>query len=253
MLDLGTLGGTVGLAYMVNNRGQVIGQSSLPGSPGACITGFAGMAGCHAFLWDQGVLTDLGTLGGDFSIPNWINDTGEVVGVASNQNEQAVFAFVWKKGVMTNLGTLKGDCFSQAFALNSAGHVVGQSISCDGNTARAVLWERGEIFDLNVFVPPGSELQLTDPKMINDAGKIVLSGILSNGDVHSVLLVPCEEGEEGCVDNVGVPTAAQSTATPDVRGQTVGTLTKLTPIEITARIRALLTKRNRRFGLLPTN
>jgi probable HAF family extracellular repeat protein len=53
MIDLGTLGGTCGLAAVVNNRGQVVGQSDLVGDLTA-----------HPFLWDQGVLTDLGTLGG---------------------------------------------------------------------------------------------------------------------------------------------------------------------------------------------
>jgi probable HAF family extracellular repeat protein len=216
MLDLGTLGGTVGRALMINNRGQVIGQSSLAESPGACTTGDSLTSGCHAFLWDRGILKDLGTLGGNFSIPNWINDAGEIAGVASNQNEQAVFAFVWNKGVMTNLGTLEGDCFSQAFAINAEDQVVGQSISCDGSTARAVLWEAGQIIDLNVFVPPGSGLQLSDPKIINEAGKIVLEGLLSNGDQHSVVLIPCDENHpnvEGCdYDPVDLATLKDTSA-----------------------------------------
>src|SRR4029077_18047835 len=62
MLDLGTLGGTVGRALMINNLGQVIGQSSLAEAPGACITGDSLTSGCHAFLWDRGILKDLGTL-----------------------------------------------------------------------------------------------------------------------------------------------------------------------------------------------
>jgi probable HAF family extracellular repeat protein len=252
ILDLGTLGGAVGRALMINNRGQIIGQSSLAETPGACVTGDSGTPGCHGFLWDRGILRDLGTLGGNFSIPNWINDAGEITGVASNQNEQAVFAFVWKKGAMTNLGTLDGDCFSQAFAINSEGQVAGQSLPCDGSTPRAVLWDDGQIIDLNVFVPPGSGLLLTDPKIINDAGKIVLAGLLSNGDVHSVVLIPCEPSEEDCIDSAEVATSAALSGTaPLALAHPAATQTNLTPAEIRDRVRSLMAKHNHRFGALP--
>jgi probable HAF family extracellular repeat protein len=230
MLDLGTLGGTVGLAFMVNNRGQVIGQSSLADIPGACIGGSGGAVGCHGILWERGVLTDLGTLGGNFSIANWINDEGDIVGVASNQNEQTVFGFLWKKGVMTQLGTLPGDCGSKAFAINASARVVGQSIPCDGST-RAVLWEPGgPALDLNALVNPGSGVLLTDPKIINDTGDIVLEGLLSNGDAHSVVLLQCEEGEQGCVDIAHVSAApARKFSAAISSGPTTSIDARLTP------------------------
>jgi probable HAF family extracellular repeat protein len=53
MIDLGTFGGTMGMATGINNRGQVLGYSSLPGD-----------VNFHGFLWDHGALTDIGTLGG---------------------------------------------------------------------------------------------------------------------------------------------------------------------------------------------
>ena len=53
-MDLGTLGGTYGNPWFMNNRGQVVGNSNL-----------AGDANHHGFLWDRGTLTDLATLGGD--------------------------------------------------------------------------------------------------------------------------------------------------------------------------------------------
>ena len=56
MKDLGTLGGTWSFANGINERGQVVGASSLVGD-------FDDYAQ-HAFLWQDGVMTDLGTLGG---------------------------------------------------------------------------------------------------------------------------------------------------------------------------------------------
>jgi hypothetical protein len=50
-------------------------------------------------------------------------------------------------------------------------------------------------------VKQGSGLELTDPKIINDAGDIVLEGLLSNGDAHSVVLIPCDADEEGYMDS----------------------------------------------------
>ena len=46
MIDLGTLGGTFGFAQCANRRRQVIGLSSLAGTPIACTDGR--LTGCHA-------------------------------------------------------------------------------------------------------------------------------------------------------------------------------------------------------------
>jgi probable HAF family extracellular repeat protein len=52
VIDLGTLGGSFGLAYGINDKGQVDGFSNLPGDTAQ-----------HAFVFANGVMTDLGTLG----------------------------------------------------------------------------------------------------------------------------------------------------------------------------------------------
>lgn len=74
-IDLGNLGGQTGeaggnIALDINNQGQVVGNSDLPGD-----TTF------HAFLWTKRTgMQDLGTLSGDVaSLSISINDAGSVI------------------------------------------------------------------------------------------------------------------------------------------------------------------------------
>ncbi len=76
--DLGTLGGTFSDVGGVNNQGAVSGFSTLPGD---MVT--------HAFLWQRGQMTDLGTLGGpDSRAPEASppNDRSEVAGFSDTSN-----------------------------------------------------------------------------------------------------------------------------------------------------------------------
>src|SRR5262245_56210333 len=62
--------------HAINSQGQVVGYSDLYGSDGY-------LTGQHAFLWRNGVMPDLGVLGGvasGFSEALAINDNGDVVG-----------------------------------------------------------------------------------------------------------------------------------------------------------------------------
>jgi len=72
-VDLGTLpGGYASIAWDINNRGQIVGQSN-------AMIGIANRD--RAFLWQNGVMTDLGSLvEGGTSHAFAINDLGQVVG-----------------------------------------------------------------------------------------------------------------------------------------------------------------------------
>jgi probable HAF family extracellular repeat protein len=96
LTNLGSLGGVMSnAANGINNRGQVVGQSNLPGD-----------AVTHAFLWHKGVMTDLGTLPGDSnSIAFDINDKGQIVGISCDMSFNCR-PFLWDDGVMTDLNTL---------------------------------------------------------------------------------------------------------------------------------------------------
>lgn len=260
MADLGTLGGTLaGSAFSnflngLNNRGEVIGMSTLAGDPGCLSTGCL----ADVFLWSGGKMTDISTstIGGSPSLAFAINDAGEIVGAAdfSSTGGSPFDAFLWRDGVATDLGHL-GDCFSLAFAINSHRQVVGGTFSCaDGTHSRAFLWENGTIVDLNALVPAGSPLQLVEPEAINDRGEIAGNGVpagVAPGDVnslaHAFLLIPvCADGTEGCADAPLDPAVvAQSRAGSGAAPKTM-TAEELATFK---KRMARMAGRNRAFGL----
>ena len=131
--DLGNLGGKTGqaggnIALDINNLGQVVGNSDLPGD-----TTF------HAFLWTRKTgMQDLGTLSGDVaSLSISINDAGTVVG-ASLDAKSNPRAFLWEEGVMTDLNTLiAGDSplyLLTGCSINSRGEITGLGLTSTGET-----------------------------------------------------------------------------------------------------------------------
>jgi probable HAF family extracellular repeat protein len=203
MIDLGTLGGTAGWPWGLNNKGQVTGQSNL-----------ADDVHFHAFLWTRGRLKDLGTLGGDNSSARWINDAGEVVGRADLYPDlNTRHGFLWKNGAMTDLGVVGSDPCSTAYAINSSEQIVGVSSPC-GQSGHGFLWENGgPMVDLQTLVLPGSDLTIGEVLYINDAGEISGFGTDSNGDQRGLLLIPCDEHHPGqCEDYSMIEAPASQTS-----------------------------------------
>ena len=203
MIDLGTLGGVWGSAGFLNNKGQVIGTSSIASDPGACL-GIGNAASCHVCLWDaaknHGRLRDLtAQTGGVFVRANAINDNGEIVGRGNFKG--TLDAALWKDGVVRDLGRLAGDCSSEALAINSGSQVIGRSVACNGGL-HPFLWENGSMVDLNTLIPPNSSLLLVETAAINDHGDITGDGTppgCGPDDLcgHAYVLIPVADDEFG--------------------------------------------------------
>jgi probable HAF family extracellular repeat protein len=227
MQDLGTLGGPDAVMATLNARGQIAGDSYTSGTPNPT----TGAATTHPYLWTDGHMRDLGTLGGTQSLTTWLNNRGEVVGTGNIAGDQTSHPFLWDGEQLRDLGTLGGD-FGIAWHVNDAGDVVGwanppgdkgvhaflwrsgvmtdltgaDSSQCTGaeginnrdqvvgstcGESDALLWKDGRQYDLNTLVAP-SDIQLTEATFITDRGEIAALGVLPNGDQHVFVLKPKE-------------------------------------------------------------
>ncbi|WP_276326147.1 dockerin type I domain-containing protein [Pseudobacteroides cellulosolvens] len=73
-------------------------------------------------LCQNGIMTDLGTLGGKYSDATGINDKGQIVGCATTSDGNS-HAFLWQNGVMNDIGNLGPDA-SRIKAINNNGQIV---------------------------------------------------------------------------------------------------------------------------------
>ena len=99
-INLGSLGGVAGnFAFDINNKGQVVGQSDLPGDTLH-----------HGFLWQEGVMTDLGSLSAELPTSQaiGINNKGQVVGFSNDAagDDTSAVAVLWQNGTPTDLNTV---------------------------------------------------------------------------------------------------------------------------------------------------
>lgn len=175
VINLGTLGGNESFSIAVNNRGQVVGQAANDTPDLFPFPGFGQQA--RAFLWENGVMHDLGTLGGPDAFAIDINDRGQVLGfsfVNSIPNSTTGFptgdAFLWEKGKMTDIPDPLGGTIVSPFYLSNKGQVVG-SADLPGDITEQedpFLWEKGVFTDLGTFGGTRGHAE-----KINDAGQIV--------------------------------------------------------------------------------
>jgi uncharacterized membrane protein len=144
-LDIGIpgLGGPDSVAFGVNRFAQAVGQAETSDTNGEDFCGFnsygfASSTACRPFLWQDGVMTKLATLGGENAYANMINNRGEVAGLAETDIKDSasgcpVHRFepvVWENGVIRALPTYPGDSDGVAAWINDKGDVAGASGTC---------------------------------------------------------------------------------------------------------------------------
>lgn len=205
--NIGTLGGNNAGAFQLNDLGEIAGASDTQKT----VDPNLGFVPIHAFLYSNGSMVDLGTLGGGFSGPEFISNQGVIVGQSTLAGEQHILGFKWENGVLTNLGTLPGDSDSLAAAVNSVGQVVGFSATQPatggaGLFMRGFIWKNGVMTDLNTLIT-SSSWQILVGTGINAMGEISAIALNnSTGQEHGVLLTPSNNSARGTPGG-GTPSA----------------------------------------------
>lgn len=201
--DLGFLSGTNGsYPYGINDLGAVVGYS-----------------GSYPFVWQNGVMTSVGSATG---MAYSINNFGDVVGMSNNlpvlwdssgnaTNLSAVAGiaydindtrqvvgrylsggtyrgFLWQDGILQTLPLPAGSTLAFPYSINSSGVMVGGG-AFSQNIDLAVLWENSLVYDLNTLIPLDSGWVLKSASDINAAGQIVGYGTY-NGKTQGFLLNP---------------------------------------------------------------
>lgn len=177
---IGSLGGQ-SEAYDINNSNQITGDS-YHGEENLRYT---------AFLYDNGAMTDLGTLGGIKSLGNALNDDGHVVGW-SDRVDGKTEAFLYDGTKMIGLGILDGGAYSEAYDINAHGQIVGLSDSSAGQLA--FLYEDGEMLVLNDLLDEtGDGWSIEYAAAINDDSLIAATAYHGMLGYRAVLLTPIPE------------------------------------------------------------
>ena len=233
--DLGSLGccspdGTDSIAYGLNNNGDVVGVTITSADPTAMVpfvyhngvmaqigtaagwataindagqaTGFVYVGGgtsTHAFLYADGVFTDIGGLPGNGNNPGSlgfaINNAGTIVG-SSNKK-----AMIYENGVMSGL---KRRGAIDAFGVNDAGDVVGL-LEKMSPLAHAFLYSGNNLIDLGTM--DGDPNSVSVACGINHNRQIVGTGFISSNSQQRAFLY-----ENGVMKDIGTLSGGYSEA-----------------------------------------
>lgn len=151
----------------------------------------------HAMRSKDGVMVDLGTLGGTESFPVAINNHGHIAGTSRTANGQ-FRAFLHDGNVMRNLGTLGGTS-SSAGHITDNGQVCGTATKGDGSSAGWIFGFAGnKLIDLNSLIastdPLKAKITIVGAQSCNEFGQVLAVGPDSrfNNRYHWMVLTPVD-------------------------------------------------------------
>jgi probable HAF family extracellular repeat protein len=212
--DIGNpgLGGPDSIAFSSNDWIQTIGEAetstSDPNGEDFCgfkALGLPSSGTCLPFLWQNGVMSPLATLGGPNGAANMINNQGEVAGLAETAIKDPkcpapqVLQFepvIWEKGQVQKLPTIHGDPDGAAFGINDNGQVAGASGDCttfNTNTLvnlqplHALLWQKSTVTDLGSLGGTGKGMGILAFNLNNRAQVVGFSDIKDDQYFHAFL------------------------------------------------------------------
>ena len=244
--DLGTLGGSNSAVFFPakNNAGLIAGYSQIsnPQGPVTFCTFVCTNTGgpcqengnqpCRGFVWRNGVMNPLGTLGGNNSLALGVNDRGLVVGTAENNVQDASCippqsfdykAVTWLAGKIHELPAFPGDPIAAAVGVNDNDQVVGASGNCGDGAAstvylHAILWQNPSTLPTDLGNLGGAMNNLA--YAINERGQIVGASDLTGDNTGHRFLWQQESG----MTDLGTLTGDFSSVAYSInnKGQVVG-------------------------------
>jgi probable HAF family extracellular repeat protein len=182
----------------INSSGKVVGVSTTNG---------------HAFRYDRGAFTDLGTLPGYwYSEGNDINADGVIAGLVNSGSSAR--GFVYSNHTMTMLGTLGGSQ-SWANAINDSGQIAG-SAELPSGFGHASIFSNGTVTDLGTLQ---NGIGNSDAYDINASGQVVGYSNTTNGSMHAFLYSNGKMNDLGTLPDYSLYSYANSI---NDNGQVVG-------------------------------
>lgn len=207
-IDLGTLGGPNSWNNYggINDRGEVVGfaETSVPDPDGEDVCAFGTQLTCLPFLWRDGHMSALPTVGGNNGQAAAINNRGQIAGFAENAVPDSTcpagfpskidLPVIWEAGQAHALPTVGSDPDALAQGINNRGQAVGYSGNCT-TALHAVLWENGSAIPLPDLGQARSNIAFA----ISDRGQIVGQVRSADGTTRVAAL-----WQNGALTNLGI-------------------------------------------------